>query len=102
MTQYIRILFVSLSLLIGSAVSIGAADGSMASQHDEQMTIRTSESGLEISVASSDKALKIEIYSITGQLVKSLDIENGTERISLPKGCYIVRTHNGSKKVVVK
>lgn len=43
-----------------------------------------------------------EIYSITGQRVKSVSVDSGTVKVELPKGCYIVRCPQWSKKVVVK
>lgn len=43
-----------------------------------------------------------EIYSITGQRVKSTVVENSSVKVELPKGCYIVRCSEWSKKVVVK
>jgi len=43
-----------------------------------------------------------EIYSITGQRVKSVTVENTSVKVDLPKGCYIVRCARWSKKVIVK
>lgn len=43
-----------------------------------------------------------EIYSITGQRVKSVTVDSGSVKVDLPKGCYIVRCSQWSKKVVVK
>lgn len=43
-----------------------------------------------------------EVYSITGQRVKSVTVENATVKVDLPKGCYIVRCAQWSKKVIVK
>lgn len=43
-----------------------------------------------------------EIYSITGQRVKSVTVEDATVKVDLPKGCYIVRCAHWSKKVIVK
>lgn len=54
-----------------------------------------------IKLSATDKTT-FEIYSITGQKVKSASIEDGSFQIELPKGCYIVRCPQWSKKVVVK
>lgn len=43
-----------------------------------------------------------EIYSITGQRVKSVAVSNESIKVDLPKGCYIVRCAKWSKKVLVK
>lgn len=54
-----------------------------------------------INLTSSSRAA-FEIYSITGQKVKSVIVEGTSVKVDLPKGCYIVRTAQWSKKVVVR
>ena len=51
---------------------------------------------------SATERTGFEIYSITGQRVKSVTVENTTVKVELPKGCYIVRCALWSKKVIVK
>lgn len=55
--------------------------------------------GIELYAASRTS---FEIYSITGQRVKSVAVEDSSVRVELPDGCYIVRCSKWSKKVVVK
>lgn len=57
------------------------------------------EGGIQLSASES---VKFEIYSITGQRVKAISVESTTVKVELPKGCYIVRCPQWSKKVVVK
>lgn len=50
---------------------------------------------------NTDSPMTVEIYSITGQLIKKFSLGEGTVTIELPRGCYIVRCASWSKKVVV-
>lgn len=47
---------------------------------------------------------RIEIYSIIGSKVATLTIKDGTatEQITLPKGYYILKAANSTKKIAVK
>ncbi len=55
--------------------------------------------GIALSAAGR---VDFEVYSITGQRVKSVAVDSGTVKVDLPKGCYIVRCPQWSKKVIVK
>lgn len=57
------------------------------------------EGGIQL---SASERVGFEVYSITGQRVKSVTVENSTVKVDLPKGCYIVRCSQWSKKVIVK
>lgn len=50
----------------------------------------------------AESEITFDIYSITGQRVKSISVDSGTKQVDLPKGCYIVRCSQWSKKVIVK
>lgn len=56
--------------------------------------------GIEIS-ANDTKSHHFYIYSITGQMIKSVDIQD-SQVIDLPQGCYIVKCSEWSKKIVVR
>lgn len=57
--------------------------------------------GLEL-VVTDDSRETFMIYSITGQLVKSVEVERESRHVELPQGCYIVKCSKWAKKVVVK
>lgn len=59
------------------------------------------EGGIEISIAENQK-MSFLIFSITGQLIKKIEIIGKANRIDLPKGCYIVKSGKWSKKMVVR
>ncbi len=94
---------IRISLLVLAAAF--AAPGFSAIADDRIETVaaesraQSVEGGISLSAAGR---VNFEIYSITGQKVKSLAVEDSTVKVDLPKGCYIVRTAGWSKKVVVK
>lgn len=74
-----------------------------ATEHIEEVSVQTKAApvngGIEV---SSTEQTTFEVYSITGQQVKSVTVSNESQTIELPKGCYIVRCPQWSKKVIVK
>jgi hypothetical protein len=44
---------------------------------------------------------KVNIYAVTGQLVKSLNSQIGTNSIALPNGIYIVKISNEITKIII-
>ncbi len=48
------------------------------------------------------KSVTFTVYSITGQVVRTVDLKNDSTTISLPQGFYIVKSDNGTMKVAVK
>lgn len=64
--------------------------------------MRAVEGGIELS-STSDSGQVFMVYSITGQLVKKVTVGAASrETVSLPGGCYVVRCHCWSKKIVVR
>ncbi len=88
------------------ALSVGASVPAFYVAADDQIEAVAQESQAQ----SVDGGIKLtasgrvgfEIYSITGQRVKSTVVEDASVKVELPKGCYIVRCSEWSKKVVVK
>lgn len=97
-----RILRITLIL----AVMIGASGLFVGINADDRIEVTAvscsaspTNGGIKLT-AESD--MTFDIYSITGQRIKSVSVSSGTEQINLPKGCYIVRCAQWSKKVIVK
>lgn len=63
-------------------------------------TMKSVSGGIEIS-ANDDQTHHFYVYSITGQMIKSVDIQD-SQIIDLPQGCYIVKCSEWSKKIVVR
>lgn len=102
MKQYIRTFFVAAASVIAFCGGHDAVAAERIETVDSvQAKVTVTESGVELS-ACGDSAMRFEIYSITGKLVKTVDVSNEPVEVLLPNGCYIVRTSLWSKKVVVK
>lgn len=56
---------------------------------------------IELTV-SSETTFTFHIFSITGQLIKRVEVSDGSLQVELPAGCYIVKCEKWSKKVIVK
>lgn len=50
----------------------------------------------------ANKAVEVNIYTITGQLSKRMKVTQGETSISMARGLYIVRIDNITRKVIVK
>lgn len=66
-----------------------------------QPTIKASNGSITLTVPS-DNAVQFQIYSITGQAIKTVTVGHGTTTVELPRGYYIVKCSQWSKTVVVK
>lgn len=68
----------------------------------ESPMVKSTPNGVVFSV-SDDKTYQFGVYSITGQLIKSIKVLPHTSTtITLPKGYYIVRCEKWAKQVVVR
>ncbi len=56
--------------------------------------------GIELTVTDGE-VHHFNIYSITGQMVKSIDVAESVT-VDLPQGYYIVKCKDWSKKIVVR
>lgn len=96
------ILFMPVAAAAGMGESL-AQDIISESQIMQAKVNMTVESKSIILSVNNDKGEKFHIYSITGQLVKTVTVPaKSEERIELKCGCYIVKCSQWSKKVMVK
>lgn len=63
-------------------------------------TMKAVAQGIELTVTDGETH-HFYIYSITGQMVKSMDV-NESVTVDLPQGYYIVKCKDWSKKIVVR
>lgn len=56
---------------------------------------------IELKCPDSDTTYTFHIFSITGQLIKSVTLSGGSHILELPQGCYIVKCQQWAKKVIV-
>lgn len=53
-------------------------------------------------VISDDAQHQIVIYALTGQVVKSLTVQEGTTTLDLSPGYYIVKIDHTSRRIVIR
>lgn len=94
-----------LSLVCGFALNMSAADTGDESKGADTFVSGVSVysgNGVIVLNNNSEEAVTFNIYSITGQMIKSVTIQGGNSNIDLPKGFYIVKCNQWSKRVIVK
>lgn len=64
-------------------------------------TMTATQHGVELS-AYDGESHRFSIYSITGQMIRSVEIIDNTVSINLPKGFYIVKCDSWSKQLVIR
>lgn len=100
--KYIRIFFVATALCLGFVARADVNASPRIEQIDSKLPqIKIVSGQLELT-APDGETVKFEIYSITGQLVKTVELRGQSERLDLPQGCYIVRAPGFTKKIVLK
>lgn len=101
--KYLRYILVAAVLIAGGRDG-GVWFGESERKHHagtQSASIRTAQGCIEITV--TDQAdHEVTVYGLTGQAVKHLAVPEGTTRIELKPGYYIVRVDGQSVRVVVK
>lgn len=96
------LLYIMLSFAIGTT-AIASHD---IESIDRDITLTTSvkaSQGHIILSSSESKTITFHIYSIIGQLVKSVTVAPESETIvEMPRGYYIVKCEKWTKQVIVK
>ena len=57
---------------------------------------------IEISCPPDKHTYTFQIYAITGQLIKKIQLSESSATVEVPRGCYIVKCDSWVKKVIVK
>ncbi len=65
------------------------------------VSIRVLRTGVEI-VNDTRADCDVQVYAITGQLMKHVAAAPGTTVIDLAPGCYVVRVDGLSKRIIIK
>lgn len=65
-------------------------------------SLKATEGGIELKASNADRCV-FAVYSITGQLVKTVEVAAASSQtVPLSGGCYIVRCSAWAKKIVVR
>lgn len=92
----------SILLLLLSVVLPAVADSGSASAVRYVVAATDSGKGQLTIENGTENAYVFRIYSITGQVVKVVEVKSGSETVVLPKGFYIISSELGSQKIVVR
>lgn len=79
----------------------GARTVSEAKVMDSVPVVSVEKGYIELTVPDGE-VVKFEVFSITGQLVKSVTVKSSTVKVDLPKGFYIIKCDNWTKRVMIK
>ena len=105
MNKFLLILSIAAAslMLSPSLMSANTVNAEIAVKHDVS-DAHACPSGIILEVShDADAPVRFMIYSITGQMVKSIDAAPGEQvTAELPAGYYIVKTTQWSKRLVVK
>lgn len=93
----------SMTLGLGSMSAAGVGDAATVQQRIETVANASGGNG-RITFAAGNSDAVFHIYSITGQLLKTVRLSaDGHVSIDMPKGFYVVRCNGQwSRKVIVK
>lgn len=101
-------LFVIINLVISIAL---AMPSEVFAQHDnddvieqalsETPAMKAVDGGIEFISGKEKNAKRFNIYSITGQMIKTLEVSDSA-KVELPKGFYIVKCDDWSKRIIVR
>ncbi len=101
-----RLYFTTLLIIVAHAVPTGMY-ASMSSLPREEVQAAAAPSvtidGVVIEMRNPyPEPVKFQIFSITGQLIKAVIVKTAPVRLELPKGFYIVKCDNWTKRVMLK
>ncbi len=81
--------------------ALSPSEDNIVAQIPAQPTLKASSGQISLTVPA-DKTVKFYIYSITGQIVKTVSVSSGAAVVELPQGYYIVKCENWSKQAIVR
>lgn len=77
------------------------ADAHRMTETAQQVQLKVVNGKVEIHVLS-DESRRVEVYALTGQVVKTMEAQPGVNVIDLPAGYYIVKCDRLSQRVIVR
>lgn len=95
--------------IIFGTYTISSADNNIAPSSNEgrissvtMQPILKSSTGHLIIHNPDDKTISFQIYSITGQVIKTVTASTGETIVDLPHGYYIVKCNEWAKQVIIR
>ncbi len=103
MKRFLPVAFFLLTLSASVALPTFAAE-SVAVRHEitsSEPSMTSRRGAIEITCPVNGHTYTFQIYAITGQLVKRVQLTDTTSVIEIPQGCYIVKCESWVKKEIV-
>lgn len=85
----------------GSSMAYASPTQTITNSVADQVLVSTSSGSITL-ISNSEEPVLFQIFSITGQVIKSTTVTQGSVSIDLPRGYYIVKCEHWSKTVIVK
>lgn len=103
MRKFLALIILVLTFVALPGVTSMATPSTMRQEVAISEPMVTSHRGaIEISCPVNGRSYTFQIYAITGQLLKKVQLTDTTTTIVIPQGCYIVKCESWVKKVIVK
>lgn len=102
MKKYYKILFLSLFLAVSTS---GFSQSPRQVGDAEKLApIELVINGEKTEISNMPQNARLEIFSIIGSKVASIDVKSGLGEgtLSLPRGYYIIKANNSARKIAVK
>lgn len=102
MKRVISIVILFLAVASFNGQWLAEAKTSVESRMAERQPIVSVDKGYIELTAPDSETVKFEIFSITGQLIKSVSVKGSTAKVELPKGFYIIKCEAWTKRVMLR
>ena len=100
MNRFLSILLIAIAAVLPFGETAFAAQAPRQELASSEPTLSTRRGAIEISCPAG-RTYTFQIYAITGQLLKRVQITDSSLTIELPQGCYIVKCGAWVKKAIV-
>lgn len=102
MRRFLALILLAVALVALPGVAVATAPDSLRQEVAISEPMVSSQRGvIQISCPVNGKAYTFQIYAITGQLLKKVQLTDTSTTIAIPQGCYIVKCECWVKKVIV-
>ena len=101
--NFLKIIFITLLLGVSLSGFSQTLDKTSAADSDKQ-NIELTINNEKVIIPNANPNTKVDIFSIIGSKVSSVEIKSGfcESAITLPKGYYILKVDNTTRKIAVK
>lgn len=102
--KILRYLLLTATVALTAGVTVAQPAGAEAPRVSEavaQPVVKVVRGHVEIHLPG-DESRQVQVYALTGQLVKTVEVQPGVTVLELPAGYYIVKCDRLSQRVIVR